>query len=82
MIIPAPGRFNLETYLKTLTSHKCTWGHIAPPVAVALRNTPLLNPSNPSSKDIDLSSVKGFMSGGGEFMCRAHHPFASSPPLA
>jgi acyl-CoA synthetase (AMP-forming)/AMP-acid ligase II len=38
--------------------------HIAPPVAVMLRSTPLLDQKSPEGKDIDLSSVRSMLSGG------------------
>lgn len=38
--------------------------HIAPPVAVTLRSTPLLDPNDAASAGIDLSSVRTMLSGG------------------
>lgn len=38
--------------------------HIAPPVAVTLRSTPLLDQTRPESQGIDLSSVRTLLSGG------------------
>lgn len=64
LIMPPSPRFHLPTYLRLLTTYRATFSHIAPPVAVALRHTPCLDPSKPDSKGIDLSSVKAFVSGG------------------
>ncbi|PWN51663.1 acetyl-CoA synthetase-like protein [Violaceomyces palustris] len=64
LVLPASPAFKLASYLQLLTRYKVTWAHIAPAVAVALRSSPLLDPSHPSSKGIDLSSVKGYVTGG------------------
>lgn len=48
-----------------LSTHRATWANIAPPVVVALRNTPLLDPKSPDfMSHLDLSQLKGFMAGG------------------
>jgi acyl-CoA synthetase (AMP-forming)/AMP-acid ligase II len=64
LILPASYQFHLETYLRLVTKYKATLMHIAPPVAVTLQSTPLLDPNHPSSAGIDLSSVRTMLSGG------------------
>jgi acyl-CoA synthetase (AMP-forming)/AMP-acid ligase II len=65
MVLPAPGRFDLRGFLELLSKHRATWANIAPPAVVALKNTPLLDPKSPQYlSHLDLSSLKGFMSGG------------------
>ncbi|EPQ31953.1 uncharacterized protein PFL1_00152 [Pseudozyma flocculosa PF-1] len=64
LVIPANPRFDLPTYLRTITKYRITFAHIAPAVAVALKTTPALDPSSPVSQGIDVSSISGFMTGG------------------
>lgn len=64
LVIPPPGRFDLLNYLRLLTQCRATYAHIAPPIAVILRHTPLLTSSEMQKHALDLSTVKGMMSGG------------------
>ncbi|UZJ53412.1 hypothetical protein CBS101457_002732 [Exobasidium rhododendri] len=64
LIIPASPKFDLGNYLRLATKYRATKLHIAPPVAIAMRSTPLLDRNTPEGKEIDLSSVRAMMSGG------------------
>jgi len=64
LILPASPKFDLPTYLRLVTKYRATKMHIAPPVAVALRSSSLLDRNTTEGKDIDLSSVRTMMSGG------------------
>jgi acyl-CoA synthetase (AMP-forming)/AMP-acid ligase II len=64
MVLPASPKFDLASYLRLVTKYRATKLHIAPPVAIALRNTPLLDRTTTEGKEIDLSSVKVMLSGG------------------
>ena len=64
LVVPAEPRFHLESYLNLLTRYRASFAHIAPPVAVALKNTPLLDKSTPEGAQIDLSTIQGFLTGG------------------
>ena len=63
-MLPASPAFELGNYLRLVTQYRATLMHIAPPVAVALRSTPLLDRTTPEGKAIDLSSVRTMLSGG------------------
>ena len=49
-------RFDLRTYLQTVQDHKVTRGHLAPPIVLALANSPVIS-------DYDLSSMRKAHSG-------------------
>ncbi|CBQ67386.1 related to 4-coumarate--CoA ligase 1 [Sporisorium reilianum SRZ2] len=64
LIIPASPKFDLGYYLGLVTRYRATFSHIAPAVAVALRSCPHLDPASPLSKNVDLSSIAAFLTGG------------------
>ncbi len=49
-------RFDLDDFLRAIAEHRCTYLYVAPPIAVALAKSPLVD-------DFDLSSVTTVMSG-------------------
>lgn len=75
--MPSPSRrFDLETYLGLVTRYGATLMHIAPPIAIALLHTPLLDDyaarrksgqvkaASNAAAAMDLSTVRALFSGG------------------